>query len=108
MAKKRCVIGFIFPEVETPEGSGIWKPASKEERYYYVEIIKNNRQYQAGEGINDNLLVKNRFSIIADPYAAKNFFAMKFIEWQGTRWKISDISVEYPRLILEIGGVWNG
>lgn len=75
---------------------------------YYGEIVRNSRQYQTSENLNDNLNISNEISIIADPFAYENFYAIKFIEFMGVKWKVTNIEVKYPRLILNIGGVYNG
>lgn len=54
-----------------------------------------------------NLNVSNEFSIVADPFAYANFHSMRFIEYMGAKWKISNVEVQYPRLILTVGGVYN-
>ena len=53
------------------------------------------------------LNVSNEFSIVADPFAYANFHSMRFIEYMGAKWKISNVEVQYPRLILTVGGVYN-
>ena len=72
-------------------------------RNYYGDIIRNTRQYQSSDNLNDNLNVSNEFSIVADPFAYANFHSMRFIEYMGAKWKISNVEVQYPRLIsLEV------
>ena len=46
-------------------------------------------------------------TILADPYANENFFKMKYITYMGSKWKITDVRVEFPRLILTVGGLYN-
>lgn len=74
---------------------------------YYGDVLRNSRQYQTSGNLNDNLNVSNEISIIADPFAYENFYAIKFIEFMGVKWKVTNIEVKYPRLILSIGGVYN-
>lgn len=76
-------------------------------REYFGDVIRNTRQYQMSESLNDNLNVSNQFSIVADPFAYENFHTMKYVEYMGTKWKISNVEVQYPRLILTVGGVYN-
>jgi hypothetical protein len=33
---------------------------------------------------------------------------MRYVEWMNARWKITSIDVKRPRVILTIGGVYNG
>lgn len=104
MAKWHGVIGFVKTEEQVP---GVWKGVATE-RKYYGDVIRNNRRLQSTSQLNDDITISNSISIIADPYAKENFHAMRYAEFMGTKWKISDIQVEYPRLILTLGGVYNG
>lgn len=78
------------------------------ERPYYGDLNRNTRSLQNSGGINDNINISNEISIVADPYASENFYKMRYVEFAGTKWKITNVEVKYPRLILSIGGVWNG
>jgi hypothetical protein len=79
------------------------------ERKYYGEIRRNNRNLQTANQVNDNVNISNEISIIADPYAFLNFHAIRYVEFMGTKWKISTVDAStYPRLILTVGGVYNG
>lgn len=103
MAKYYGRIGFV----ETAETSpGDWEETVTE-RYYYGDVIQNRRLLQNSDGVNDNINISNQISIVADPYATNNLFAMRYIEFMGSMWDISNIEVQYPRLILTVGGVCN-
>ena len=78
------------------------------EGQYSGELVKNTRRVESSGGINDNVNNSNEVSIVADPYAYENFHAMRYIKFMGAKWKISNVEVRYPRLILTIGGVYNG
>lgn len=105
MAKWHGKIGYSIPKQTTP---GIWKPTD-EVKTYSGDVTRNSNQWSANpESTNDELSINNQFSIVADPFAYQNFHSMKWIEFMGTRWKITKVEVQYPRLLLTIGGVWNG
>lgn len=76
-------------------------------RNYSGDVIRNTRQYQSSDTLNDNLNISNEISIVADPFAYENFHSMKYVEFMGAKWKISNVEVQYPRLILTIGGIYN-
>ena len=76
-------------------------------RNYYGDLIKNTRRLQSSGSVNDDVNISNQISIVADPYANENFYAMRYVNFMGAKWKISDVEVQYPRLILTIGGVYN-
>ncbi len=104
MSKFYGTIGFA---ITTESAPGVWRD-SIVTRNYYGDILRNTRQYQSGDSLNDNLNISNEFSIIADPFAYENFHSMKYVEYMGTKWKISNIDAsQRPRLILTVGGVYN-
>lgn len=77
------------------------------ERNYYGELVRNSSRWTASsESVNDNLNISNQVSIISDPYAVNNFHSMKYVEFMGTKWKITNVEVQYPRLLLTVGGVY--
>ena len=104
MAKFYGTIGYVNT-VETEPG--MWEE-QKTERQYSGELVKNARRIESSGGVNDNINISNEVSIVADPYAYENFHAMRYIKFMGAKWKISNVEVRYPRLILTIGGVYNG
>ena len=75
---------------------------------YYGDLTRNTRQLQSSETLNDDINVANEISIVADPFAYQNFYRMRYVGFMGTRWKVTKVEVQYPRLILTIGGVYNG
>ena len=76
------------------------------EKQYFGDITRNIRKLQSSGEINDDLNLSNAISIVADPYAIENFYKMRYADFNGTKWKITDVEVQYPRLILTLGGVW--
>lgn len=77
------------------------------ERHYYGDIDRLFSSTQSSGQINDNISLNNTISIVADPYANENFQHMKYVVIMDTKWKITNVEVKYPRLILNIGGVYN-
>jgi hypothetical protein len=75
---------------------------------YYGEVIRNTRRLTPDEHLNNEISVGNSISIIADEYATKHFFAIKYIRWEGVNWKVTTVEVRPPRLILALGTVYNG
>lgn len=103
MAKFYGVIGYVE---QTDDGHGVWTDRVIE-RESFGDLIRNTRRLQQSGNLNDNIVISNEISIIADPYAMKNFHAMRYAEFMGTKWKISSVEVRYPRLILTLGEVYN-
>lgn len=103
MAKWYGVIGFAESVQTNP---GVWKEQITE-RSYYGDLTRNTRNLQSTDKLTDDINVSNVVSIVADPYANQNFHSMRYVEFMGAKWKISSVEVQYPRLILTIGGVYN-
>ena len=104
MAKFYGVIGYA-DTVETDPG--VWEEQITK-RSYYGDLIRNTRRLESSGNLNDNINVSNEISIVADPFAIQNFHAMRYVEFQGAKWKITSVEVRHPRLILSVGGVYNG
>ena len=104
MAKWYGEIGFA-ETVETKPGAWVEQITK---RNYYGDVTRDSRRLQTADKLNDNINISNQISIISDPYANENFHSMRYAFYMGTRWKITDIEVQYPRLNLTLGGVWNG
>lgn len=98
-------IGYGITEEIRP---GVYEPDRIVKRNYYGDVIRNTRRYENSGGVNDNLNINNSISIVADPFAYENFHAIRYATFMGSKWKVSSVEVQYPRLILTLGGVYNG
>ena len=104
MAKFYGSIGYAIMTEIRP---GVHKEQISE-RSHFGDVLQNILKVQSSGDLNDNVTVANRISIVADPFANENFHAMRYVEFMGSKWKIEKVEVAYPRLILTIGGVYNG
>ena len=76
---------------------------------YYGDVIRNSTRWSGNpESTNDNLTVNTQISIVIDPFAINNFYSMKWIEFMGAKWEITSVDPQPPRLLLTLGGVFNG
>lgn len=100
-------IGFWLNDSETKPG--VYKP-NIVERAYVGDVLKNIRRFQPVENQqNENLVLNNRISVISDLYMQQYWASIKYILWNGVRWKANSIDIgSYPRVIIELGGVYNG
>lgn len=106
MAKFCGIIGYTIQEEDPPE-SGIWVNKIVTRRHY-GDLLRNSIVTQSTDQVNDEIKLSNEISIVADPFAFQNFQFMIYVEFMGAKWKITNVKVSYPRLILTIGGVYNG
>ena len=103
MAKFCGAIGYAVTKETEP---GIWEEQIVEVEYF-GDVIRYTRRINAPGKVNDDISISNQISIIADPFANNNFHAMKYVVFMGAKWKVSEVTVEYPRLILSMGGLYN-
>lgn len=104
MAKWYGIVGYA-ETVETRPG--VWVEQITE-KPYYGEVIRNVRRVQGSPYLNDDINVSNNISIISDHFANNNFHSIVYVEFMGSKWKVPSVEVQHPRLILTIGGVYNG
>lgn len=104
MAKFYGKIGYGSSLETAP---GVWEDVITE-RNTRGDVIRNSVRVRETQAVNDDLTVGNSISILADGYANNNLSAMRYVEWMGTLWKISEVEVQGPRLVLRLGGVYNG
>lgn len=104
MAKFYGNIGFV-KTVETTQD--IWDTV-EEPRPYCGDLVRNQRRWENSGSVNEDLTISNEISIVADQFAYDNLNAMKWVEFMGSKWKINSVTVDYPRIVLTIGGVYNG
>jgi hypothetical protein len=105
MARFYGAIGYADESVES--GPGVYTE-SMVEYSYYGDVVRNNRRIQEGDSLNNDLSVQNSISVVADEYANVHFHAIRYIRWAGTLWTVTDVEVKSPRLLLRLGGVYNG
>lgn len=105
MAKYCGMIGFSL-ESEDMAGIGIWTPVI-EERKYHGDIMNSSYKWNNDTKVNEDINVSNKFSIVADRFAIDNIGCMRYVEWNGVKWKIITAEFYYPRINLYVGGVYN-
>lgn len=96
-------IGFVETKETRP---GVWENVTTE-RNFYGDVIRDIRKNQSSGQVNDDINISNRISIVSNSFVRDNLSFMKYIEFMGAKWKITDVEVQYPRLVLTIGGLWN-
>lgn len=104
MAKFYGAIGYARQEETRP---GVWTDKVIE-RNYRGDVVLDQRRWQPDDKANDNINIDNSISIVADEYAYENLGYIKYVVWSGIAWKVQSLSINRPRLVLQIGGVYNG
>ena len=97
-------IGYAISKETAP---GVWVEDIVEHKYS-GDVYRNTRKLQSGNQVNDSIDISNEISILSDPFANENFHSMRYVTYMGAKWKVSSVEVRYPRLMLTVGGLYNG
>lgn len=98
-------VGFAETKEVRP---GDYEPVITVKKYKGDVLNSTWRSETQSDKVNDDLNISNRISIISNPYAYRHLDSIKYVEWSGVKWKVTSVELNRPRLILTIGGVWNG
>lgn len=104
MAKYAGLVGYVTQEETKP---GVWTPVENPRRMR-GDVIRLSSSSQNGNKINDDITLNHRVSLVGDAYAFGNYYNIRWIEIDGLKWEVSSVEVQRPRLIVSIGGLWNG
>jgi len=106
MAKFHGFIGFVTVE-EKGTAPGVYIEVLTE-RPCNGDILRNIRRWEGSQKVNEDLTIDNRFSILADEYAINHIHVMRYLKVNEVSWKILSFEIQRPRIILTVGGVYNG
>lgn len=98
--------GYVGYAIDVEAYPGVWEERISEHEYF-GDVLKNIINMQQGSVINAKITISNSISIIADPFAFEHVYAMRYVTYLGKKWSIVNVSIERPRLILTLGGLYN-
>jgi len=104
MAKFYGAVGYVIANERRP-GVFVEEPI---EHMYTGDFLRVVSGWRNAEGVNDDISLHNRLSIVADSFAYEHFSQLRYVVINNAAWKVTQIEVSTPRLILTIGGVYNG
>lgn len=99
-------VGFYTGDTEVKPG--VFKQCIHE-RKAVGDINRLFRKFQETEYQNDTLKVNSQISILSNMYYYQNWMNIRYVVWNGAKLKVTSVDINnYPRILLEIGGVYNG
>lgn len=105
MARFAGNVGFA---ISTEVRPGVFKDVITE-KSYFGDVRRAARQANTGDQVNDDVTLENTIEIVAaDSFASDNIFAIRYVEWAGAKWKTTNVEIQGVRLLLRLGGVYNG
>jgi hypothetical protein len=101
------LVGYCHSVEGAGDGEGIWDDVATE-RQYFGDVLQFNPRWDTGKDVLDDQRLLNRISIVADAFACQHVADLKYVCWQGVKWKVTAVEVLRPRMILTLGGVYHG
>jgi len=101
------VSGVIGYGVQTKIRPGVVEDVIVEKKFR-GDVLRPSSGPDEGGKVNDDLKVGLSISVVAGAYHARHVHQMRYISWQGQLWKVANVDVAHPRLIVRLGGLWNG
>lgn len=100
MAKWFGKVGYVIRVEKSP---GVYMD-QKVERDYFGDTVKLTSNWQGNSHVNDDIVINDSISIVSDPFAYENFSHIRYVEYMNSKWKVTGVEVQYPRLLLTLGG----
>lgn len=75
---------------------------------YFGDVSNNIVRSEGGDKVLPDSQAGPVIEIVADAYMDKHFFAIRYVEWAGTKWAVDSVTAVRPRLHLRLGGVYHG
>lgn len=72
------------------------------------DILRNTAQSDNSDKVNDDFRISGSISVVADAFINQNFQFIRCAEFMGAFWKVTKADVQYPRIVLTLGGIYNG
>jgi hypothetical protein len=100
-------VGYAGVAVEDPNRAGVFKEPITE-RLYFGDYTRKARQLGDGSKVNVDITASATISILADETILANIAFIRYVKWLNVRWSVTSVTVQAPRLNLDLGGVYNG
>lgn len=84
---------------------GVWEDEPVV-RDYFGDVLKNYKRDNTTSTMNSEISVSNQLSVVADPFLLNSFHKILYVEFMGAKWRVSSVDVQYPRMILDFGGLF--
>lgn len=98
-------IGYVVTVDDDTTGIPI---SSTVEKVAKGDVLTNHLRVTDGVNINPDITISNRLSIVSEPFLLNNFQNIRYATWRGTKWAVESVEIALPRVILSLGGVYNG
>lgn len=99
MARFAGLVGYVTQGESVP---GVWSPVENPKQMR-GDVIRQSSTSQNGD-----ISLNHRVSLLGDAYAFSNYYNIKWVEVMGVKWAVTSVEIQRPRIIVTLGGLWNG
>lgn len=104
MARYSGIVTYVTQAETVP---GVWTD-SVNGHLMRGDVLRMGSSNQNGDKVHSDVTLSHRVSLVADEYALGNYHDIKYIQFNGRDWTVTSIEVQHPRIIVTLGGLWNG
>lgn len=74
---------------------------------YYGDTVRIISHWQGAEKVTEDVKLNNQISVVIDPYALENYANLRYVTFMNSKWKVSAVEIQYPRLVISFGGLYH-
>lgn len=101
-------IGFMYTDETDPiNHPGVYNEVTTEKTYSGEHMSTFSGSWRNGSKLNDDKTINTKISILADPFAQQHFNDIRYVWWLDKTWKVTNVEVQFPRLVLSVGDLYN-
>lgn len=104
MAKYAGKVGFA---TQTETSPGVWEDVTVE-RLMKGDVIRANTTISMDGKVNGDVTFNHRVSLVGASLPLMEYYNIKYITLDGYKWEVKSIEIQRPRIIVTLGGMWNG
>jgi len=104
MPKCSGVIGYALAGETQP---GVWTEGITE-KVYYGDVVRDSRRIVDQGEINGSININNNISVVSNKFMLDNLAFMRYISFAKSKWEISSVDIKPPRIVITLGGLYNG
>lgn len=104
MARYSGKVGFTIEEEKAP---GVYKKVAREV-LMRGNLITASTSFQNSGTVNSDITIGHRISVLGDRFAFSNWHSITYAYLDGVKWRVTSVEIQRPRLLLQLGGPYNG
>lgn len=99
--------GLVTYVTQAETRPGVWTEVV-EQHFMKGDMLRKGSSFQNGDKVHSDVSLNHRVSLVADDYALGNYYDIKRLEVDGKQWVVESIEIQRPRIIVTLGGLYNG